>query len=289
VRAEFGPPRKSYHTEYPFWYLRNDGLWEVEGADAAKVREGKADQPTKSELLRVGASGGLVPDAHELLRSDPRLLHEISALLVDTHFPDSVRDDVLSAVGLDDLEVVRRRKRDPVFREAVLVGYGYRCAVCDFDARLGHAPLAIEAAHVQWHQAGGPDRVENGLSLCSLLRRDQRSEVVRRGANEAQLVEDLEDLGGRRSTGADDLDAEHTAVGTVVCDQLGADLLRPNALFPRLATEVDIGRERLSPSIGHLDRNRFHGLTLSDTQRIIWSRFRGALPFHCLALSCRTA
>lgn len=166
--VEFGPPRSSYHTEYPFWYLRNDGLWEVQGAEAAKVREGKADQPTRSELLRLGASGGLVPDAYGLVRSDPRLLHEISALLVDAHFPDSVRDDVLSAVGLDDLEVVRRRKRDPAFREAVLVAYGYRCAVCDFDARLGNAPLAIEAAHVQWHQAGGPDRVDNGLGLCSL-------------------------------------------------------------------------------------------------------------------------
>lgn len=166
--VEFGPPRGSYHTEYPFWYLRNDGLWEVVGVADARVREGKADQPTKSELLRVDASGGLDPDAYELLRSDPRLLYEIASRLVDAHFPDTLRADVLSAVGLDEMEVVRRRKRDPGFRAAVLVAYGYRCAVCDFDARLGNAPLAIEAAHIKWHQAGGPDRVSNGLGLCSL-------------------------------------------------------------------------------------------------------------------------
>lgn len=64
----------------------------------AKVREGKAAQPTKGELIRVGAEGGLLPDVYELLRSDPRL-----------------------------------------------------------------APLAVEAAHIMWHQAGGPDRVSNGL------------------------------------------------------------------------------------------------------------------------------
>lgn len=165
---EFGPPRKSYHTEYPFWYLRNDDLWEVRGVENARVREGKASQPTKGELLRLKATGGLVPEAYDLLSSDPGLLKEIAGHLVDAHFPDTLRSDVLSAVGLDDMEVARRRKRDPRFRAAVLVAYGYRCAVCDFDARLGNAPLAIEAAHIKWHQAGGPDRVANGLGLCSL-------------------------------------------------------------------------------------------------------------------------
>ena len=23
----FGPPRKSYHAEYPFWRLQHDGVW----------------------------------------------------------------------------------------------------------------------------------------------------------------------------------------------------------------------------------------------------------------------
>ena len=26
---EFGPSRKSYHPEYPFWRLQNDGVWTV--------------------------------------------------------------------------------------------------------------------------------------------------------------------------------------------------------------------------------------------------------------------
>ncbi len=27
--AEFGPKRKLVHPEYPFWYLKNDGIWEI--------------------------------------------------------------------------------------------------------------------------------------------------------------------------------------------------------------------------------------------------------------------
>ena len=28
--------------------------------------------------------------------------------------------------------------------------------------------MALEAAHIKWHQAGGPDEEVNGLALCSL-------------------------------------------------------------------------------------------------------------------------
>jgi putative restriction endonuclease len=26
---DFGPSRRSYHPEYPFWYLRSEGFWEI--------------------------------------------------------------------------------------------------------------------------------------------------------------------------------------------------------------------------------------------------------------------
>ena len=28
--------------------------------------------------------------------------------------------------------------------------------------------MGLEAAHIQWHQAGGPDEEQNGLVLCTL-------------------------------------------------------------------------------------------------------------------------
>ncbi len=60
------------------------------------------------------------------------------------------------------------QERDPKFRANILRAYEYRCAVCGFDVRLGHQPFALEAAHIKWRQAGGPDLEVNGLAHCSL-------------------------------------------------------------------------------------------------------------------------
>ena len=47
----------------------------------------------------------------------------------------------------------------------------YRCAVCGFNVSIGQIVVALDAAHIKWHQAGGPDIHENGLALCSLHHR----------------------------------------------------------------------------------------------------------------------
>lgn len=40
--------------------------------------------------------------------------------------------------------------------------------MCGYDVRLGSRELGLEAAHIKWHQAGGPDAEVNGLALCAL-------------------------------------------------------------------------------------------------------------------------
>ena len=45
---EFGPPRQSYHPEYPFWHLQNDGVWAVTAAGPLSDRSresGRAGSP----------------------------------------------------------------------------------------------------------------------------------------------------------------------------------------------------------------------------------------------------
>ena len=39
---------------------------------------------------------------------------------------------------------------------------------CALAATNGWQPLGLEAAHIKWFQARGPDVVQNGLALCSL-------------------------------------------------------------------------------------------------------------------------
>ena len=97
--------------------------------------------------------------------------------LLDAHFPETLHGDILSAIGLD-LSTPRTGeatdsdrqapRRDPRFRERVLRAYEYRCCVCGFDLRIGNITAGLEAAHIKWFQAKGPDIEANGLALCAL-------------------------------------------------------------------------------------------------------------------------
>lgn len=165
---EFGPPRKAFHSEYPFWRLQNDGIWELANAEGVAARAGNSDAK-KSELLRHNVSGGFIEDIHKMLCADPSLVRVAVHQILDYTFPDSYHGDILATIGIEDsLELTRKRKRDPKFREIVLMAYEYQCAVCGIDLRLGGRELGLEAAHIKWHQAGGPDIASNGLALCSL-------------------------------------------------------------------------------------------------------------------------
>lgn len=199
---EFGPPRTSYHTVYPFWYLRSDGVWEVPGTEAARVREGKSSEPTKVWLKENHITGGLTEDLFEAIAADPDLSRDIATDLLQAHFAETLHDEILAAVGLDLAvgTIAAPSVRDPHFRAKVLRAYERRCAVCEFDARLGDALVGLEAAHIKWHQAGGPARVSNGLALCSL-----HHKLFDRGAftlTEDRRVEVSEDLSGSDTTEA---------------------------------------------------------------------------------------
>ena len=166
--VDFGPTRKSYHPEYPFWRLQNDGIWELQDADKVELRASSTDA-RKSELLKYKVRGGFTNDIYSQLSGDQDLLFEISNNLLTTNFPNSIHEDILQAVGIDiEAEAQKPKKRDPRFRERVLRAYEYQCAICGFDVRVGDTLVALEAAHIKWQQAGGPDREVNGVALCSM-------------------------------------------------------------------------------------------------------------------------
>lgn len=156
---EFGPVRKSYHPEEPFVRLTNDGIWELsKPVDRRKF--------TDKQLVNNGVYGGFTNEVYSLLHEKSNI-EEIAKIVLEKHFPDTVHEDILDAVGLD-FSINRKRVRDPKFREKILRAYGYSCAICGFHVRLAHTLVGVEAAHIKWHQAGGPDIEENGIALCSL-------------------------------------------------------------------------------------------------------------------------
>ena len=164
---EFGPSRKSYHPEYPFWFLQNDNIWTLDNTQYLTPRQGNTNPP-KRQLLEHDTRGGFPESIFQALVSDPELLFEVAQMILENHFPISLHDDILDAVSLHITRVVSRSRRDPQFRNHVLRAYEHQCAICGFGVRLGSSDLALDAAHIKWHQAGGPDKVENGLALCVL-------------------------------------------------------------------------------------------------------------------------
>jgi putative restriction endonuclease len=166
---DYGPSGRTTTPAYPFHHLQTDGLW--------TVRAERGDPGSSPGKLRSsGAIGRLSSDFEHALVHDPPLITLIARALLDANFPESLHHDLCAAAGLD-LEAIevsaararveQIRRRDPVFRDLVLVAYEYRCAVCGYDGRLGTESVGLDAAHVRWWAFDGPDTVDNGLCLCS--------------------------------------------------------------------------------------------------------------------------
>ena len=164
--ADFGPPRKTY-AYYPFIRLANDGLWQFNKPELVDTKK-----DTRSRyLLDNDIQGKFSNEVEQQLQANPDLLKSIAELILEQNFPETLHQDILDAVGLNitgnPIGVKQIRKRDPMFRESILKAYEYQCAVCGFSVRLKNKILALEAAHIKWHQAGGPDEEVNGLALCA--------------------------------------------------------------------------------------------------------------------------
>lgn len=166
---EFGPARKSIHPEYPFWRLQNDGLWVVTADYAMRPRAGNTDPPVR-ELRAANARGAFSTEVQAELLQQPGAIEQAANQVLEDNFPETLHQDIRDAVGLVEASAPASspRRRDPNFRNAVLVAYQYRCAMCGLDLRIGSVSIGLDAAHIKWHQASGPDTVDNGITLCAL-------------------------------------------------------------------------------------------------------------------------
>ena len=160
--AEVGPPRAAVLAAPA--RRRLDGP--RPGRAAAEDR--RRHPPGRPRCGRTTSGRSSPPTSRPLWPPIPSLVAAIATRILERHFPESLHQDILNAVGLTLETAATRRKRDPAFRQRVLKAYEYRCAVCGFDVRLGSVSIALDAAHIRWHQAGGPETESNGLALCVL-------------------------------------------------------------------------------------------------------------------------
>lgn len=162
----FGPSRKAYHPEYPFWRLFNDGIWRLDNAEECIPRSSNTDAK-KSELIKHRVTGGFSDEIYQLLKNDTLLAKELLETILSESFPESIVPEITAQLGLE-LTFKQVQKRDPNFRREVLNAYGGKCAICGFDARINDDLFAIEAAHIKWKQFNGPCNISNGLALCTI-------------------------------------------------------------------------------------------------------------------------
>src|SRR5262245_17661462 len=101
--------------------------------------------------------------------SGVEVIADVAEIICCEMNPVRCRHDLSRPGTVTCLETITcTRKRDPAFRQRVLTAYDWRCAVCGFDVRLGSVSIALDAAPIRRHQAGGPDVESNGLALCVL-------------------------------------------------------------------------------------------------------------------------
>lgn len=165
--VRFGPYRRSHHPEQPICRLPRDGLWELCGHVPTV---GATGVPSHGQLMRSDVSAGFPEAVHSLLVAHPEVIWMGTQYLQDRYFAESLHDDLVAEVGIHRVmqPALKSRKRNPEFRREVIRAYEHRCAICDYDIRLDNNLVGLEAAHIQWHAYDGPDKVANGLALCTL-------------------------------------------------------------------------------------------------------------------------
>lgn len=163
----YGPFNAKTTVAYPYARLANDksGIWWIEEHEKNASGDLSLTEARDREL-----KAGFSEDVLRAFGANPKLIDLVAINLLERNFPPSLHPDILDAVGLylgqDELEGIIRKKRDPRFRGIVLTAYYEQCAICKYDIKMNGAAIALEAAHIQMHSAGGPDDVNNGLALC---------------------------------------------------------------------------------------------------------------------------
>ena len=158
---------EKFQTHYPFWRLQNDNVWELENAE--HIIPNISGDVKVTDLRNPDVKGGLLENDYQQIQSNEDLATEIILVLL----AKIGQEIILYGIGIAEEKIEHivsiRKKRSEKFRKEILSAYDSSCAICNFSIRdYQENLLGIQAAHIMWHSDGGPDKVINGLALCSI-------------------------------------------------------------------------------------------------------------------------
>ena len=84
----FGPNRQAIRTQFPFWRMQKDGIWELDRPHLATTT--RKDDALKTSLRNHNIRGGLSLDAYNAFRSNPDFAWRVAESLVEAHFPSAL-------------------------------------------------------------------------------------------------------------------------------------------------------------------------------------------------------
>ena len=165
----------------------------------------------------------------------------------------------------------------------MLTAYEWRCAVCGLDVRLGSVSVALDAAHIRWHQAGGPDREGNGLALCMKIASNLSLAVQMMAFSEGVLI--AEKSGIAREVAVDVL--THSAIASPMIQYRGPFVLQQpeqawfdvNMMQKDMLLAMELGRKLNIPLPTTAASNEF----LTAARGMGWAKLDFAVMFDVLA------
>lgn len=160
----------------------------------AGVLSGRAQSAIRAlspEDFRRIVEAGLPDDVSILPRSDDEVTPDI---LSDERLVYEFDRPVIQSL-------VSRKKRDQLFRRAVLAAYDSTCAVTGWKHINGGGRAEAEAAHIKPVEFAGPDSIQNGIALSGTIHwmfdrgligfSDDLDILVHRKVNDRQGIESI--------------------------------------------------------------------------------------------------
>jgi putative restriction endonuclease len=157
-----GRPTRS-RPEQPFTHLRSSGFWHLTTQRTYTGRE----TALVSDLMSPNSFAALQPEVYDMLSRSKEARAQVFQHILERWWPETLHDELRDELGIEQTRAGTKR-RNAQFVDDVLENYRFACAFCGFHAMLNRQAVGVDACHIRWHSAGGPDIAANGIALCKL-------------------------------------------------------------------------------------------------------------------------
>ncbi len=103
--------------------------------------------PLRSENLKFHIGGGFPETIFKTLKKRPQAVRELGRQVLEAHFPESLHESILGAVGLPMDSPARGVHRDPRFRAEIISAWGHQCLFCGYSVQLDRSDWALQRSH----------------------------------------------------------------------------------------------------------------------------------------------